>query len=63
MKRERIGKQIYLRLNPGDIVRNVNQGDDVDRKLPEDGADDVEVEDIWLRSFLGQTLDGLFVIL
>jgi len=32
----------------------------VDRKLPNDRQQDVEVEDVWLRALLAQLLQGLF---
>lgn len=34
----------------------------MDGKLAEDGADDVEVEDIVLRAFLGECFNGLLII-
>ena len=42
------------------IVGEVDEGDNVNRKLAENGANDVRVEDIRLGSFFGETLDGLF---
>ena len=40
-------------------VRDVNQRSDVDRKLEEDGDQDVEVEDVAERSFTRQFLNRL----
>ena len=42
------------------IVGEVDQGDDVDGELAENGANDVRVEDVGLGPFFGETLDGLF---
>ena len=42
------------------IVGEVDEGDDMNPKLAENGANDVRVEDIGLGSFFGETLDGLF---
>src|SRR3569833_1809930 len=39
-------------------VGDVDQGDDVDSELPEDRADNVEVENVGLRPLLGQALNG-----
>ena len=54
-----MGQQSYLRFNPGNIVGNVHQGCDVDSELSKDRADNVNVEDIWLRPFLRQALHRL----
>lgn len=42
-----------------DVVGEVDEGDDVDGKLAQDGADDVRIEDVGLRAFFGETFDGL----
>ena len=42
------------------IVGKVDEGDDVDGELAENGANDVGVEDVGLGTFFGETLDGLF---
>ena len=34
------------------VVRDIYKGDDVDRKLPQNGPDDVGIEDVRLRSLL-----------
>ena len=41
------------------IIGEVDEGDDVDGELAENGANDVRVEDIGLGSFFGETFDGL----
>ena len=41
------------------VIGEVDEGDDVDGELAENGANDVRVEDIGLRSFFGETFDGL----
>jgi hypothetical protein len=41
------------------VLRDVDQGGDVDGELAEDGGDDVPVPDIVLRAFLGELFDGL----
>ena len=43
----------------GDVASDVDQGDDVDGELAEDGAHDVEVEDFGLGAFFGETFTGL----
>lgn len=48
-----------LGLGALDISGDVDQSDDVDGKLSEDGADDVRVEDVGLRSLLGKCFNGL----
>ncbi len=42
-----------------DVVGEVDEGDDVDGKLAENGANDVRVEDVGLRPLFGETFDGL----
>ena len=42
-----------------DVIRNVDQRNDMNGKLSQDRSDDVEVEDVGLRSFLRQAFDGL----
>ena len=42
------------------IVGEVDEGDDVDGELAQNGANDVRVEDVGLGPFFGETLDGLF---
>lgn len=41
------------------IVGEVDESDDVDCELAENGANDVRVEDIGLGPFFGETFDGL----
>ena len=43
-----------------DVVGDVDEGGDVDGELAKDGADDVGVEDVGLRAFFGEALDGLW---
>ena len=43
------------------VIGKVDEGDDVDGELAENGANDVRVEDIRLRPFFGETFDGLLV--
>ena len=42
-----------------DVVGDVDEGDDVDGELAEDGADYVEVEDFGMGAFFGETFDRL----
>lgn len=42
------------------IIGEVDEGDDVDGELAENGANYVRVEDVGLGPFFGETLDGLF---
>ena len=41
------------------VVGEVDEGDDVDGELAENGANDVRVEDIGLGPFFGETFDRL----
>jgi hypothetical protein len=41
------------------VLRNIDEGGNVDGELAEDRADDVEVEDVVLRALLRQGFDGL----
>jgi hypothetical protein len=41
------------------VLRDVDQGGDVDGELAEDRGDDVPVPDVVLRAFLGELFDGL----
>lgn len=41
------------------VLRYVDQSNDVDSELAKNGADDVEVEDVVLRAFLGKRFNGL----
>ncbi len=45
------------------IVGEVDEGDDVDGELAENGANDVRVKDVRLGSFFGETLDRLLGLL
>lgn len=45
-----------------DVLRDVDQGDDVDRELAEDGADDVDVEDVVLWALFGEGFDSLDIV-
>lgn len=42
-----------------DVLRKVDQGHNVDSELSENGSNDVDIEDVGLRAFFGQTLDRL----
>ena len=42
-----------------DVSGDVDEGEDMDYELAEDGADDVWVEDVILRPFLGELLNRL----
>lgn len=42
-----------------DVIGEIDEGDDVDGELAEDGADDVRVEDVGLGAFFGKAFDGL----
>lgn len=48
-----------FRLGALDVLRDVDERRDVDCELPEDGADDVRVENIGLRPFFRQCFNGL----
>jgi hypothetical protein len=48
-----------LGLGTLNISGNVDQSDNVDGELSENGTDDVRVEDVGLRSLLGKCFDGL----
>lgn len=48
-----------LRGDGVDVVGDVDEGGDVDGELAEDGADDVEVEDVGLGALFGEAFDGL----
>ena len=50
---------VFLRLKLVDVVGDVNQGDDVNGELAEDGWDDVPIPDVVLRSLFGELFDGL----
>lgn len=41
---------------------NIDQCDDMNSKLTKNRADDVEVEDVGLWAFFGETFDGLDVV-
>lgn len=63
---EQRGLKIFLKIRVGvlwldalDVLRDVDQGSDMNSKLSEDRANNVGVEDVVLRSLLGQRLDGL----
>jgi hypothetical protein len=53
------GATVLLGLEFLNILRDVDQGGDVDGELAEDGGDDVPVPDVVLRAFLGELFDGL----
>ena len=46
-----------------DIVGEIDEGDDMDGELAEDGADDVRVEDVRLGALFGETFNGLWEML
>lgn len=48
-----------IRFDLIDIVGEVDQCRDVDGKLSENGSNDIDIEDVRLRSLLGQALDRL----
>ncbi len=50
---------LFAGLNLLDVVREVDEGDDVDGELAEDGANDVGVKDVGLWSLFRQAFDGL----
>jgi len=50
---------LFTGLDLLDVIREVNEGDDVDGELAEDGANDVGVEDVGLWSLFRQAFDGL----
>lgn len=45
-----------------DVLGYVDEGDDVNGELTEDGADDVDVEDVVLGTFFGKGFDGLWFV-
>ena len=49
----------YVRFDGVNVVRQVNQGSNVDGKLSKHRANDIDVEDIWLGPFFRQTFHGL----
>jgi hypothetical protein len=53
------GRGQRFRRDGVDVVGNVDEGGDVDGELAEDGADDVEIEDVGLRALFRKAFDGL----
>lgn len=53
---------IFARIDSINILGNVDEGHDVNCELPQDRTDDIEVEDVWLRAFLGKTFNGLWEV-
>ena len=51
--------EVDIRLDLVHVVGKVDESRDVNSELAENGSNDVHVEDVGLRSLLGQTLDGL----
>lgn len=51
-----------VRFNLVDVSGQVDESHNVNGKLAKHGSNDVHVEDVWLRSFLGQPLDGLDIM-
>lgn len=45
----------------GDVAGDVDQGDDVDGELAEDGEDDVGVKDVGVGALFAEFFDGLLV--
>lgn len=63
---EQRGLKLLLEIRVGvlwldalDVLRDINEGSDMNSKLSEDRADNISVENVVLRSLLGQRLDGL----
>lgn len=48
-----------IRFDSRDVVGKVDECSNVNSELSKNGTNDVNVEDIRLRSLLGQTFDGL----
>ena len=44
------------------VLRDVDERDNVDGELAEDGANNVEVEDVVLGTFFGEAFDRLIVV-
>jgi hypothetical protein len=53
------GAAVFHGLELCHVLRDVDEGGDVDGELAEDGGDDVPVPDVVLRAFLGELFDGL----
>jgi hypothetical protein len=60
------GLEFFLEVRVGvfgfdalDVLRDVDEGGDVDGELAEDRTDDVDVEDVVLRALFGECFDGL----
>jgi hypothetical protein len=51
-----------LRFDGVDVVGEIYQSHNVDSKLSKNGSNDIHIEDVGLRSLLGQTLDRLEII-
>ena len=63
---EKRGLKFTLEINVGllglgtlNVSGDVDQSDNMNGELSENGADDVRVEDVGLRSFLGKCFNGL----
>ena len=50
---------VRARLGALDVAGNVDEGDDVDGELAEDGADEVDVENVGQGPLLRKSFDGL----
>lgn len=53
------GDWVNVRLVLIDIVRQVDQSHNMDGELSKNRSNNVDVEDVGLGAFLGETLDGL----
>lgn len=48
-----------IRLNLVDVLGQVNQSGNVNGELSKNGANDIHIEDVWLGTLLGETLNRL----
>ena len=57
-----MGYKKNIRLNGVNVVRQINQRGNMDGKLPQNRANDVDVENVRLGSFLRQAFHRLVVL-
>jgi hypothetical protein len=57
------GAAVFHGLELLHVLRDVDEGGDVDGELAEDGGNDVPVPDVVLRAFFGELFDRLVVLL
>ena len=50
---------VDIRLNLVDVLGQVNQSGNVNGELSKNGANDIHIEDVWLGTLLGETLNRL----